>query len=490
MFLYIKIMTLTYDSTLGIKDISLGRFQANMHTIGKKMEKVAVFYNNPPGYADKEGDLIAIYPFPQKDIYINQQPITCLVKGETAYTLPTLPGFLEYYEEMGIIESKEQVVELCYSADPNNIKGFPECDLFSLAQKQNVDLSIYDGVIAIFAAPYVKEQIEAMGGIAPQQSNSAKTNNKAEFRKNAAIYDYPVAKGIELHNLDHLNKALKEFKDSERIWFKLDRAASGTLVLPIDPPFTLEKAEETIAQLKHLTQLAFDKNDFSIEAKESFWAKDQQFPDKAVIFAEDHIHYVLNASNILVIHEDGRYNTPIYFKQLTTDEGKFLGGCILEVNEEDQLLLNTYMERIARYCAEDLKIFGLLGVDFGIVEDHEHHKFLMIEINGRPSANTLALILANKLNVSTWLNVKAWTPEKIESMADFKKYFEGYLDKNIDKGFCVPQAFVTIYGMDEKKQKNLIHPSNEVKILVCGNSLEHCQNILTDLETRGLKFQN
>ncbi|NEP12422.1 MAG: hypothetical protein F6K14_19900 [Symploca sp. SIO2C1] len=477
-----------FDQELGNNiPLSLGQLQAQLIQPESSFNSIAIFEDWVNGYADHEGGELVEVTIPEKVVWGNQLSIMTLQKGEVAYVLPTPPGFLEFYEEFGILENRQQVIELQHQLGHKKSIGFPYSNLVSIASKQQYSLSEHDGVIVTYPCPYIRNLIESMNGKALQCSNAFYSNNKSEFRRNSQRYGYPIPKGMEINTLEDLEVAVDRFSSCDKVWLKLSRGSGGTTVIPIESPLNIQVLKSNICQLKGVVNRSFEDNAFQLESLEKIWHRHSELPSSHQLILEENIDFHINGCNILLISSDGRYNVPFYSRKILGESGEYLGGSEFKPSQEMLEKLNACMGLIAQYCYEDLNYYGMVGVDFMLTKQGSEENIIIGELNARAPGTGVAYMLACKLNAPFWLSVTVTSPIPLLTMDDFQEVFQDFIRRDLEKGMIIPQAFRCIYSLDKSGSREVVYSSRSVRILICGSEMELCNHILEAIKARGIK---
>lgn len=486
--------SLSYDPKLAEQGVSLGKTLLRLHGVEREMD-VVVLHNFTPGYSDREGRMLtAIIPEPYGDNYLNGLSAMALAQGERTFCLPLLPGSVELYEREGVLNGGV-VHELPYDAAKSYTRGFPDSDVVSALEENQIDLSEF-AVFFAFPTEYARQQVNSLGGLTLQDSDPRLTNNKADFREAADRYGFRVAPGMTITTLDDISRAVNFLEGEDTAWLKLCRGSGGDLVIKLRGPIEEEELIDGIARLYVSTREAFAKNSFSSTAEEYFWPEGASFPrDGTIILEKNAGKIAVNGSSLVLISDDGRYCIPSYFEQMT-ENGAYLGSRPYTPPEEVREQLQEQTEKIARY-AFDRGIRGIVGTDFLVIEEGEELSVVNIELNGRPPISSTAFMLGEKMREihghTDWININAYAPGKIYNIEDFEAVFRGLEEDGISQedGLVTPQAFRTQYSRAEGDENYLAddsHASNAVKILISGRGKESCQRVLEVLRSRGVTF--
>ncbi len=157
--------------------------------------------------------------------------------------------------------------------------------------------------------------------------------------------------------------------------------------------------------------------------------------------------------------------------------------------------IDRQFQAVARYACEQLNLYGLVGVDFMIIEGSDGKvRPVMIELNGRPPISACSHIVGTeKLKAPFWISRYMWTPDNLYSAADFERFVTindtNYARTSPDEGVVIPMYLASVTHKDEAGNSSVVVPKNWAQVLVAGRDKEHCEEIFHLLQTgTGIHF--
>ena len=435
----------------------------------------------------------AVVPYAIEDTYLSRLSEAVLGPREHALSIPSIPGHQQYLRAMGMLLPSNTIIELPYNPLDRDAVGYPAAEIFSLAKKRGLEDFQGGCVVSWFPSPAVEATVKDLGCFTPQTSNSYFTNNKVYLREKAAEYGIQMCDGLVVRERDDLALAETRFANAKRVWIKNDIGSGGDGVVLLEAPITKERLERAIEKQFNLAKEAFRVNQFDSYDLASYWgSNDPKLPPRApariVIEADASVHgeVIANCSNLILVKNDGSFSVERYFRQRVTAEGAYQGSQpFVELDPPTRADLDRAMEPLVKFCAAH-GLFGIVGVDFmlvrlpdGIIEAR------IIELNGRPPVSASAAMAAEKLGAQAWINCNMWGPHELHTMDDFERMmtFAGvnHARTSLQEGLVFPLAFRALYSLSADGSKELFHPSQSARILICGESIEHCEALLAQL---------
>lgn len=450
---------------------------------------------------------------PKGDVYLNFLAIGASAPGDIVLTLRTVPGLIEAYQQLGLLSPSTVVFEVDPVLD-DTVTGYPYTSPLAQLRANPASLrnfqDLLDGreaplFIGTFLTDSMRGTIAELGCDVLQTSNPALTNNKLFFGQASGDYGFEVMPQVAIDNQVSFAEAallalrtLHERRKNESplsgpltlAWLKLAGGSGGDFVQKIeisrdealseDPLQAIKAAvDAAYGRLRSSVELAFERNQYGDGALERFWPHDSIRPRESAVLVEQDVRargaVHVNASNLMVIRDDGSFSVEGYFCQITGADGDYRGsmpwdpGMELPADILEQLSRN--MEGIARY-AHDQGLRGYIGVDFFVTRNPAgEFGLVMTEMNGRIPISGAAKIIADKLQAPAWINVNLELPEPIYSYEDFTRQLGDLAcdgPPSFDRCQVIPQAFRTMYD-GERYQA-----SGRLKALIVGPSQEEC----------------
>lgn len=236
---------------------------------------------------------------------------------------------------------------------------------------------------------------------------------------------------------------------------------------------------------------ACEANDYGHNVLERMWPKESFAPTAVSMVCEQDARVMgkmlANASNVVIINEDGSYRIDGYFKQVTGSDGSYRGSYPFSPRAEfgadvaDRLTIE--MDSVVSWLSK-LGFRGRIGVDFFVMQDPQDQvHLLMTEVNGRAPISGISKVIAEKLSAPAWLNINIEAPGELNSMDDFNRAFgefAAFTPGDFSSARVLPQAMRALYDGEE-----LVYPSKKVKALIVGPSMEACFELRQELSKRG-----
>jgi hypothetical protein len=457
---------------------------------------------------------------PKGDVYLNFLGIGASAPGDIVLTLRTLPGLLDAYHQLGLLSPSTRVFEVNPVLD-ENVTGYPNTSpLAQLSSNPSLGREfqdLFEGkeapiFVGTFLTDSMRNEISELGCDVVQTTNPALTNHKLSFGRASEEYGFDVMPQVAIENQMSFAeaallalRALQERRRNEGplsgpmtlAWLKLAGGSGGDFVQKIeiscddalssDPIIPIKTAvDAAYHRLRASVKLAFERNQYGEGALERFWPHDSVCPAESAVLVEQDarargsIH--VNASNLMIINDDGSHSVEGYFCQITGADGDYRGSMPWspEADLPENILeqLEQSMRGIARY-AFDRRLRGYIGVDFFVTKNPcGQFELVMTEMNGRIPISGAAKIIADKLKAPAWINVNLELPEPIYSYEDFTRQLGSLANgtgSGSDRCQVIPQAFRTMYDGEQYQA------SRQLKALIVGPSQQACLATLEHL---------
>ena len=479
--------------------------RANGYEINER--PIVVVQNFLPSLRSKGGFPIQIDSEPDDNKSTNHLAVPCLGDNEIALTTTLPPGLLRYYEERGLISSADQVVSFNGDLGRKRGVGFPHFDPVTLALKEGCDLG--SGYFAsAFTSDYIREQASDLGLLPVQQSDSFLTNDKVGFGTFAPVYGYSCCPRVVLKSSSDIDLAIERFAHAP-VWVKYSHAFGGDLLMKVDAPLTSEKLLGAIQRMYRSVKHAAEVNDYSGASVEDLWPQGSLLPRCGGISVDLDARYIDGfttpgkvlavGSNLMQINSDHSSNIEAYFEQIIGPAGDFWGSCAFDPARKFGPFIKAELDRqfkaIAKYACEQLNLFGIVGVDFMIIERADGHiRPVMIELNGRPPLSACSHIVGTeKLKAPFWISRYMWAPHDLRSAADFEAAVTvdgtNYARTSTDEGAVIPMYLASVTQEDRRGNASVVIAKNWAQILVAGNTKKDCDEIFRKLEDEnGIHF--
>lgn len=427
-------------------------------------------------------------PSPEGDSYLRQTAIAAVRPGEMVLCNMLIPGLLDYYQRVKLVPDKNQVVEI----EPGEKHGFPHSDpLERLRSNGEVVANIYNDsrliLTSTFSGDAISAQARRLGIDILDRPDSVITNDKALLRKNAEKYRIQMLPGVCIDDWESVDDAVEKFGSLRHgVWLKAPGGSGGDLVYHIKK-VTRDSLLAGRELIRNAVITAFSNGKFSASIND-YWPKDRMAPIGSAIVIEsdvrNHGEIVANGSTQFVTHKSGKVEIIGHFKQMTSDEGEYLGNRPYKPNESDKKDILTQVRNVARLSLDE-KYYGIQGVDWFIVKSaNGRNVTYVVERNARPTANTPPTIMADKLGIKEWINTNVYTDTPVRKIDDYIDIVGANLafGDPLKDGLVIPQAFRTTVT------RRRVTPSPNFKILIAGKSSEHCDTIVQELKRRGVRF--
>lgn len=475
-------------------------------------------------------------PDPAGDAYLAGLNVAALDQGEEAISPRLMPGWLEHLQAIGVVPHDAVVHEVDFNVvevpsfengeSVRKLAGFPHTDILSQAARQGVRLKPGQLVSATFPTPYVREQVEKLGGILVQDSDAAQTNNKHEFRQAAARYGFSVFPGISVSSeaelLGHIEE-LRRIHDNTLSFganpkylarLKDPCSSGGDGVRGIEAPISEGRMRAALDGILDGIQRSYLLADYGDRSMMFQWrdGREGRFPYPLVLEHDAATvgEVLFNGSFMVEIHDDGRYSVPRYFGQKTDREGSFRGGYTIDhtssqwsevFTDSANELLASSIDGVVQYWHGELGVRGMAGVDFMLVRRHEDGEIVpyLFDPNVRPTINSISNAIAHKVERATgfsaWENMNGWSQTPLTSMDDFESLLN--LGPGLDfyhgceYGIVVPIAHRSMFARDEDGSISCVRPTCAAKFLIAAKdeaSVETISKLLA--ERRGLRYSS
>ncbi len=479
--------------------------RANGHLPNDK--PIVVVQNFLPSLRESGGFPIQIDAVPDDNKSTNHLAVPCLGDNEVALTTTLAEGLVDYYVERGLIASAGQVVSFNGRLNRLRSMGFPHFDPVSLALQDRAPLG-GGYFVSAFTSPYIREQARQLGLAPVQVSDSFETNDKIGFGAFAERYGYSCCPRVALNSPNDIDVAVTRFRDTPA-WVKFSHAFGGDLLAKVEAPVTARKIVEVIDRMFRAVETATRVNSYGGHNLESIWPMGELLPRCGGIVVEQDARHIggfitpgrvlSTGSNLMQVNHDGTSSVRGYFEQIIGPAGDFWGSCAFDPIERFGACVKADLDRqfraIARYCREQLRLFGLVGVDFMIVERPDGEvRAVMIELNGRPPISACSHIVGTeKLKAPFWVSRYMLAPNNLESVHDFEETVtvggRNLARSSPAEGAVVPMYLASVAHQHEDGRSEVLIKKNWGQILVAGESREHCAEIFRALEQdKGVRF--
>lgn len=492
---------------MGSQSVRLGSSVVLANGYPLDQEPIIVVQNFLPSLRESGGLPIQIDSEPDDNKSTNHLAVPCLADNEIALTTTLPDGLVQYYIERGLLSSPDQVVSFNGDLNGKRAIGFPHFDPVTLALKERPALG--DGYfVSCFTSNFIREQAEELGLKPVQQSDSFLTNDKIGFGSFAEEYGFSVCPRVVLKHPGDLERAATRFKDTP-VWTKYSHAFGGDLLVKCDLPTTAVKIGAAVSRMFGSIEQATRVNDYRGVTLETLWPTGSLLPRCGGITVEQDARYIdgfttpgkilATGSNLMQVNSDGTTSIKGYFEQIIGPAGDFWGSCAFDPVERFGFFMKYELERqfkgIGRYCQEELSLFGLVGVDFMIIERPDGQiRPVMIELNGRPPISACSHIVGTeKLKAPFWVSRYMWAPNDLTSAADFEQAVTvgntNYARTSPTEGAIIPMYLASVTHKDEQGRSEVVIKKNWAQILVAGENKEHCAELFQMLEReKGIHF--
>jgi hypothetical protein len=302
------------------------------------------------------------------------------------------------------------------------------------------------------------------------------TNNKVQFQLDAERFGYTPVRGFVIDSVSDLTPCASAFSGASRVWVKHATAAGGDAVIRVDGPITLEKllgARERLHQLEEQTLAAT-----------GFRREGLAHVPQALVVQLDagcdprepsHPRTVRTIGGALFrVSADGGVEIHSYHEQDTDAAGVFYGSKPFYPAPEVRRLIDAEIQAVGRYCAEELSLFGNVGIDIVVTEDDRGRVSVeLIELNGRPNATTLSRIVAEAVDAPCWQQVTVKSERPLDTFEDVAGLLGA---ETLEPGDTGPRFVVlglsSLYRINPSGERELLYSSNSAKVLVIGKTEE------------------
>lgn len=416
-------------------------------------------------------------PDPATDFAVAIQAVAATRPGETALTLPLQPGMERYLRERGVLAETAKLIEVNpeVARDEAVKLGWPYTDIVTLAAKEN---ALPLGVPVVLSLPTESAGglCSRNGGIFVQRSSALMTNNKVQFQLDAERFGYTPVRGFVIESLSDLNTCVSAFANASRVWVKHATAAGGDAVIRVDGPITLEglvRARERLNQLEEQTLAATGfRREGLANLPQSFVVQLDAGCDPRDPSRPRSLKTIGGA--LFRVSLEGKVEIHSYHEQETDAAGVFYGSKPFYPSPEVQRLIDTEIQAVGRYCAEELSLFGNVGIDLVVTEDERGRVSVeLIELNGRPNATTISRIVAEAVGAPYWQQVTLKANQALNTFEDVARLLGA---ETLEPGENGPRFVVlglsSLYRINANGERELVFSTNSAKVLVIGNSYE------------------
>ncbi len=502
--------------------LSFGDTQAKAHGVEIESRPVFISHNFMV-----DGEARQPISQPAGDHYLNFLGIGASSENEIILCLKTLPGLLDYYKRIGLLAENAKVIEVNPKLSNPECIGYPNTSPLELLTSDPEALSkmcfqLNGSPKPVFIGTFLTDRMRnlvknKLGFDVVQYADPAISNNKVEFGAKAKSYGFETMPRITLDCPADTKKAvnmmvrglLQRAKLGECLedavtlgWIKLSGGSGGDFVQKIAVNCNLNNEEIIKADLeKELNSAylrirksvkeAFRNNDYGEGSLENFWPDNSYSPNLSSILvemdAQSRGKILANASNLMIVKEDGSYSIEGFFKQLTGTEGDYIGSVPFSPDLEFGSLLSEKLiqnlQGIVNFV-HSIGVRGYIGVDFFLVQnDSGDIESVMTEVNSRIPISGTAMIMAQKLVAPSWINLNVESNFTITCIEDFYEQFgeaANFTPGDFTKCRLIPQAFRTLVSEDT------IIPSASFKALVVGPDPKACLEFVKELKSRGI----
>lgn len=458
--------------------------------------RTVVSHNFIPGLNHQGGLPIHLDPEPDYNKASSLLALPCLHKNEDCLTFPPQPGLVDYYKDIGLLHPDHNRIHVVWPDQERFRAGdYSSFEPLNMAHAQGLSFSD-DYFVSAFTSPLIRENAVSIGLTPVQKSDSFDTNNKAAFRNAATKYGFKVLPGVELHSLADVMLAVEKFHNSPT-WIKFSHSFGGDLVIPLQAPLTYEKLFNARQVIRNEVKKGLEFSGLENLTLAEFWPKNSFSPSWCSLLIEKDASccgdIMVNGSNVMTVAKDGSVSVLGYFKQLTKN-GMFQGSLAFDPAAEFGDIAKSDLEeqfrRIGVYCAEELKIHGVVGIDFMLLKSRNSQNArlqpVIIELNGRPPVSACSHIVADKIGATHWISRDVAAPFNLNTCSDFEDAVtvngHNYARGNPEAGMVLPIMLNSLYGKTELGEPIVLSSSRTVKILIAAKSQQACSEILTDLE--------
>ncbi|HMK93345.1 MAG TPA: hypothetical protein VK576_10130, partial [Thermoleophilia bacterium] len=382
-------------------------------------------------------------------------------------------------------------------AEPGAL-GHPHTDPLARAIAAGLRFPPVEGrrpyAVATFPGRHVLEQLRAVGLEPVQESEPADTNNKLDFKRAAARYGFAVPPWIELGSPADAETVAREYGRSRRGgWLKLAHGAGGDTVRHLPAPFDGADVLRAFASLKDAAETCFTKGDFGPGAWSRFWPAESFATSASPVFFESDVgnlgRIVGDFSRTLILPRSGPALLPFFSEKVTDHEGTSMGHRPISFQRWVSDEVDRQMQAAADYARAELRLFGVVGVDFMLVETPSGELApYLVEMNGRPPASYLSRAMADKLGARHWAHVTAATDVEVNTPGDFLELAGDLATGSFDDGAARLTALKSQYVHDGGRLV-LTRPGRSVRMLIASNrGPDDVQRVIAELGGRGFRL--
>lgn len=518
--------------------LGLARNAAYLHDVTKRSPHAPVSIGNwiPAPHSGGKAEQAPPFhvPDPGGDAYLAGLNVSALDKGEEALSPRLMPGWVEHLQSIGVVPHDAVIHEVdCAVVEretteaghpARRLVGYPHTDILSQAVAQGIQLRPGQLVSATFPTPFVRDQVQRLGGTLIQGSDTSVTNNKHEFRQASARYGFSVFPGASVSSESQLIAHVEELRDihqrlraSGRDLKYLARlkdpcSSGGDGVRGIEAPVTVEGVRHALDGILGGIERSYQLADYGDHSMESRWREGRAgtFPRPLVLEHDAATvgDVLFNGSFMVEIHDDGRYAVPRYFGQKTDREGSFRGGYTIDLSnphwasvftEEARELLAGSIDGVVRYWHGELGVRGMAGVDFMLVRRYDDGAIVpyLFDPNVRPTINSISSVIARKVErafgFTAWENINGWAPTQLTSVRDFENLLNlgGDFDfyHGCKYGIVVPIAHRAMFSRGDDGIISCVRSACSAKFLIAAPNegmVEGISHLLA--RERGLRY--
>ena len=427
-------------------------------------------------------------PWPDGDWYLRQTFVPAAQTGETVICNSLIPGLVDHYMRVDLLPDDISIIEVePRSASPDDY-GFPATDPL---EELGVDFSRADNpyLCSTFSGPAISAQAERLGlNVVTPQTPSHLSNNKSRLRNAAETFGINMLPGATIGHPNDIEAILEaDWNTDHGCWIKVATGSGGDLVRRVNGRLTKQAFFEAVDDLRRAVNRAFESAEFETTF-DAYWPSDSLmaggFP--LVVEADAHLfgESVINGSTQFVADTLGNVDIVGHFRQITTQDGEYIGNePFVDISLSAQQFAEEQARRVAVYNADQHGYFGIAAIDWFLVNDGRSDGSLFVgELNSRPTANTPPVIIAQKLGADHFINTNVYTNLPVSNTEDFFTIVGDLALGSPEAGLVVPQSFRTM------AQQRRITASPNFKIAILASDTEHCQHIVKQLASRGVRF--
>jgi len=469
------------DSLFGAFPMALGHDVVACHGVRVEKNRAVVFTHN---YTSADRCLQTktlfppnITPEPATDFSVAILAAAATQPGETALTHPLQPGMESYLRTRGVLADGAKLLEVnsAITAGETIKLGWPYTDVVTLAHRAQV---LPKDAIFIASLPtnHTAELVLESGGLPIQKSSAMRTNNKVVFQRDAERFGYKVIDGMIIAGRAELVLCALRYKDATRVWVKHATAAGGDAVIAVAGPITVEKLECAAARLHSLENETEIRTGFSRAAIESlspeFVVQLDAGVDPVDLKSARKIHTI--GGVLFRVSHDSTTEIHSYHEQETIN-GVFYGSKPYSPTPKARAMIDALTLQVGTYCAQELKLYGNLGLDLVVVENLKGDISVeLIELNGRPNATTISRIIAEAVHAPHWQQVTIKTEMPLNDFCDIENFLgkDTLLAGDNDGPQFVVMGLGSLYKIGVNGMRELLVSANYAKVLVIGKNPE------------------